>query len=202
ALRQKFKKSEQERDELKLKLEKFQTSSKNLSQLLASQTNDTTGLGYDNQVFNSSVFHYDEMFSSQSDVSFPASPVYDRYKSGERYHAAPPSYTGTFMPLKPDLVFHDAPTINETVHTAFNVKLSPTKPDKDFSHSHRPVCFGNNDFVVIAGYGYVVIGSMTIKKVYYVEGLGHNLFSIGQFLTRASKSPFKSLHALFETKMV
>ncbi|GKE19093.1 integrase, catalytic region, zinc finger, CCHC-type containing protein, partial [Tanacetum coccineum] len=26
-----------------------------------------------------------------------------------------------------------------------------------------------------------VIGSMTIKKVYYVEGLGHNLFSVGQF---------------------
>nr|GEU49263.1 integrase, catalytic region, zinc finger, CCHC-type, peptidase aspartic, catalytic [Tanacetum cinerariifolium] len=31
------------------------------------------------------------------------------------------------------------------------------------------VCFGNNDFAVIAGYGDVVIGSMTIKKVYYVE---------------------------------
>nr|GEU79985.1 hypothetical protein [Tanacetum cinerariifolium] len=29
--------------------------------------------------------------------------------------------------------------------------------------------FGNNDFTVIAGYGDVVIGSMTINKVYYVE---------------------------------
>nr|GEZ34710.1 retrovirus-related Pol polyprotein from transposon TNT 1-94 [Tanacetum cinerariifolium] len=29
--------------------------------------------------------------------------------------------------------------------------------------------FRNNDFAVIAGYGDVVIGSMTIKKVYYVE---------------------------------
>nr|GEU73623.1 hypothetical protein [Tanacetum cinerariifolium] len=33
--------------------------------------------------------------------------------------------------------------------------------------------FGNNDFAVIAGYGDVVIGSITIKKVYYLEGLGH-----------------------------
>nr|GEW00708.1 retrovirus-related Pol polyprotein from transposon TNT 1-94 [Tanacetum cinerariifolium] len=33
------------------------------------------------------------------------------------------------------------------------------------------VRFGNNDFTVIVGYGDVVIGSMTIKKVYYVEGL-------------------------------
>nr|GEX72891.1 retrovirus-related Pol polyprotein from transposon TNT 1-94 [Tanacetum cinerariifolium] len=33
---------------------------------------------YDNQVFNSSVFDCDEMFSSESDVSMPTSPVYDR----------------------------------------------------------------------------------------------------------------------------
>nr|GFB59257.1 hypothetical protein [Tanacetum cinerariifolium] len=45
----------------------------------------------------------------------PASPVYDRYKSGEGYHDVPPLYTGTFMPPKPDLVFHDASTVNETV---------------------------------------------------------------------------------------
>nr|GEX38002.1 integrase, catalytic region, zinc finger, CCHC-type, peptidase aspartic, catalytic [Tanacetum cinerariifolium] len=35
----------------------------------------------------------------------------------------------------------------------------------------RTVRFGNNDFAVIASYGDLVIGSMTIKKVYYVEGL-------------------------------
>nr|GEU35102.1 hypothetical protein [Tanacetum cinerariifolium] len=114
-LRNKFKKAEQKRDELKLKLDKFQTSSKNLSQLLASQTFDKTRLGYNNQVFNNTVFDYDEMFSSESDVSIATSLMYDRYKSGEGYHAVPPSYTGTFMPLKPDLVFHDAPTVNEIV---------------------------------------------------------------------------------------
>nr|GEU34180.1 integrase, catalytic region, zinc finger, CCHC-type, peptidase aspartic, catalytic [Tanacetum cinerariifolium] len=43
----------------------------------------------------------------------------------------------------------------------------------------RMVRFGNNDFTVIAGYGDVVIRSMTIKKVYFVEGLAHNLFSVG-----------------------
>nr|GFB30682.1 hypothetical protein [Tanacetum cinerariifolium] len=51
----------------------------------------------------------------------------------EGYHAVPPPYTRTFMPPKPDLVFHDAPNVNETVHTAFNVELSPTKRDKDLS---------------------------------------------------------------------
>nr|GEV77713.1 hypothetical protein [Tanacetum cinerariifolium] len=135
--RQKFEKAEQERDEFKLKLEKFQTSSKNLSQLLASQTNDKTGLGYENHVFTSSMFDCYEMFSFESDVSMPASLVYDRYQSEEGYHVVPPPYTGTFMSFKLDLVFHDAPT-NETVHTAFNVELSPTKPDKDLSQSNRP----------------------------------------------------------------
>nr|GEX31550.1 hypothetical protein [Tanacetum cinerariifolium] len=139
-LRQKFKKAEQDRDELKLKLEKFQSSSKNLSQLLASQTNDKTGLGYNYQVFTSSMFDCDEMFSYESDISMPASLVYDRYQSGEGYHAVSPPYTRTFMPHKPDLVFHDAPNVNETVYTVFNVKLSPTKPDKDLSHrSSAPI---------------------------------------------------------------
>nr|GFB04336.1 putative ribonuclease H-like domain-containing protein [Tanacetum cinerariifolium] len=60
------------------------------------------------------------------------------YQSGDGYHAVPPRYTGTFMPPKPDLVFYNAPNVNETVYTAFNVKLSPTKPDKDLSPTHRP----------------------------------------------------------------
>nr|GEV70198.1 putative ribonuclease H-like domain-containing protein [Tanacetum cinerariifolium] len=77
-LKQKFEKAEQEIDDLKLKLEKFQTSSKNLSQLLVSQTNDKTRLGYDNYVFASFMFDCDEMFSSATDESLPASPIYDR----------------------------------------------------------------------------------------------------------------------------
>nr|GEX12523.1 ribonuclease H-like domain-containing protein [Tanacetum cinerariifolium] len=96
AFRHKFKKAEQERDELKLKLENFQTSSKNLR---------------------------------------------------EGYHDVPPPYTRTFMPPKPDLVFHDAPTVNETVYTAFNVELSLTKPDKDLSHSHRPSALIIEDWI-------------------------------------------------------
>nr|GEZ50364.1 reverse transcriptase domain-containing protein [Tanacetum cinerariifolium] len=52
------------------------------------------------------------------------------------------------------------------------------------------VRFGNNDFALIAGYGDVVIGSMTIKKVYYVEGLGHNLFSVGQFCYKGLEVAF------------
>ncbi|GKB84600.1 retrovirus-related pol polyprotein from transposon TNT 1-94 [Tanacetum coccineum] len=43
------------------------------------------------------------------------------------------------------------------------------------------VRFRNDHFGAITGYGNYVIGDSVISKVYYMEGLGHNLFSIGQF---------------------
>ncbi|GJX04682.1 hypothetical protein Tco_0190598 [Tanacetum coccineum] len=43
------------------------------------------------------------------------------------------------------------------------------------------VRFGNDHFCAIMGYGDYVIGESVISRVYYVEGLGHNLFSVGQF---------------------
>ncbi|GJU40002.1 retrovirus-related pol polyprotein from transposon TNT 1-94 [Tanacetum coccineum] len=43
------------------------------------------------------------------------------------------------------------------------------------------VRFGNDQFAPILGYGDLIQGNVTIKRVYYVEGLNHNLFSVGQF---------------------
>nr|GEX16409.1 reverse transcriptase domain-containing protein [Tanacetum cinerariifolium] len=60
--------------------------------------------------------------------------------------------------------------------------------------------FGNNDFAVIVGYGDVVIGSMTIKKVYYVEGLGHNLFSVGKFCDKGLEVAFRKSTCFVRTK--
>nr|GEY04764.1 hypothetical protein [Tanacetum cinerariifolium] len=73
--------------------------------------------------------------------------VHDRYKSGEGYHAVPPPYTGTFMPPKPDLVFHDALTVSETVSNVLNVELSTTKHIKEMSQSNRPSTLIIKDWV-------------------------------------------------------
>nr|GEV08204.1 putative ribonuclease H-like domain-containing protein [Tanacetum cinerariifolium] len=132
-LKKKFKKAKKERDELKHTLKKFQTSLKNLSKLLESQITNKTSLRYDNQVFNSHVLDCDELSSSESDDSVPTSPMNDRYKSGEGYHVVPHRYTRTFMPPKPDLVFHYAPTASETVPNVFNVDPSTTKPTEDMA---------------------------------------------------------------------
>nr|GFA38872.1 hypothetical protein [Tanacetum cinerariifolium] len=43
------------------------------------------------------------------------------------------------------------------------------------------VKFGNDQIEPILGYGDPVQGTVTIKRVYYVEGLNYNLFSVGQF---------------------
>nr|GEZ37847.1 hypothetical protein [Tanacetum cinerariifolium] len=42
------------------------------------------------------------------------------------------------------------------------------------------VKFGNDHVAKIMGYGDYTIGNVTISRVYFVEGLGHNLFSVGQ----------------------
>nr|GEY12155.1 retrovirus-related Pol polyprotein from transposon TNT 1-94 [Tanacetum cinerariifolium] len=41
--------------------------------------------------------------------------------------------------------------------------------------------FGNDHMTKIMGYGNYQIENVTILRVYFVEGLGHNLFSVGQF---------------------
>nr|GFC43702.1 integrase, catalytic region, zinc finger, CCHC-type, peptidase aspartic, catalytic [Tanacetum cinerariifolium] len=41
--------------------------------------------------------------------------------------------------------------------------------------------FENDQFALILGYGDLVKGNVTIKRLYYVEGLNLNLFSVGQF---------------------
>ncbi|GJZ32030.1 ribonuclease H-like domain-containing protein [Tanacetum coccineum] len=63
---------------------------------------DKAGLGYDSQMNESEVVH--SVFNSrESDVD--NSPVNDRFKTGEGFHAVPPPYTGNYMPSRPNLSF-------------------------------------------------------------------------------------------------
>nr|GFB09596.1 ribonuclease H-like domain-containing protein [Tanacetum cinerariifolium] len=65
-LRQKLETTEKDKDDLNVKLEKFQTSSKRLTNLLACQTSDKAGLGYNSKVFTQAMFDCDNYYSSES----------------------------------------------------------------------------------------------------------------------------------------
>nr|GEX11829.1 hypothetical protein [Tanacetum cinerariifolium] len=74
-----------ERDDLNMKLEKFQTSSKRLTDLLASQTSEKAGLGYNSQVFTKAMFDCKNCYSSECDCdSWPPSNLYDRLKKTQK----------------------------------------------------------------------------------------------------------------------
>nr|GFC39692.1 hypothetical protein [Tanacetum cinerariifolium] len=72
-------------------------------------------------------------------LSWPPSNLYDRFVPSGGYHAVPPPVTGIFTPPKPDLVFHTPPS-DENEHLAFNVQISPTKPEQDlYSRPSAPI---------------------------------------------------------------
>ncbi|GJR55981.1 retrovirus-related pol polyprotein from transposon TNT 1-94 [Tanacetum coccineum] len=62
-----------------------------------------------------------------------------------------------------------------------NVSTAPSSSRVNFSKFLGTVRFGNNQIAKIIGYGDYQLGNVTISRVYYVEGLEHNLFSVGQF---------------------
>nr|GEW82871.1 hypothetical protein [Tanacetum cinerariifolium] len=63
-----------------------------------------------------------------------------------------------------------------------NVKFSKNKTSVTACNDSLNAKTLNNDQIApILGYGDLVQGTVTIKRVYYVEGLNHNLFSVGPF---------------------
>nr|GEV90007.1 retrovirus-related Pol polyprotein from transposon TNT 1-94 [Tanacetum cinerariifolium] len=53
------------------------------------------------------------------------------------------------------------------------------------------VRFGNDHVAAILGFGDLQWGNILITRVYFVEGLGHNLFSVGQFCDSDSEVAFR-----------
>ncbi|GKD39203.1 hypothetical protein Tco_1259410 [Tanacetum coccineum] len=58
------------------------------------------------------------------------------------------------------------------------------------------VKFRNDHVVKILGYDDYQIGNVTVSRVYYVEGIGHNFFSVGQFCDSNLEVAFRQ-HTFF-----
>ncbi|GJV10812.1 integrase, catalytic region, zinc finger, CCHC-type containing protein [Tanacetum coccineum] len=68
-------------------------------------------------------------------------------------------------------------SIRCTKHLTGNISILGNFVEKYLGTVH----FGNDQFAPILGYGDLVQGNITINRGYYVKGLNHNLFSVGQF---------------------
>ncbi|GJT71327.1 ribonuclease H-like domain-containing protein [Tanacetum coccineum] len=137
-----------EKDDLKLKLEKFETSSMKLTKLINSQisVNNKSGVGFDSQM-NENELHdchlnKSEVFESSSDSSVNEieeenNQVNDRFKKVEGYHAVPLPYTRNYIPSRPDLSFAGLDdsvyktNVSETITSVPRNKLTISKSSKD-----------------------------------------------------------------------
>ncbi|GJS42102.1 ribonuclease H-like domain-containing protein [Tanacetum coccineum] len=127
-----------EKDDLKAKLEQFETSSKNLNKLINSQisSKDKTGLGYGDQL-NKNDSSGSELFNSIFDSRSSDgddNQTNDRFKKDNGYHAVPPPLTGNYMPPLADLSFAGLddsvyrPTANKTSASVSQVEANITPP--------------------------------------------------------------------------
>ncbi|GJY93550.1 ribonuclease H-like domain-containing protein [Tanacetum coccineum] len=131
-----------EKDDLKLKLENFEESSKNLIKLINSQISvkDKTGLGFDSQVNES------EVLNNVVD-SHKCNQVNDRFKKSKGYHAVPPPFTGNFKPARVDLSFDGLDDfvykskLSETITSVPNVETTVTKTSKDSLEKPKTIRF-------------------------------------------------------------
>nr|GEX72592.1 hypothetical protein [Tanacetum cinerariifolium] len=128
-----------EKEDLKSKLEKFETSL-NLTKLLDSQISAKvkTCLGYDSQFNKKEVLDIKEeevietVFDNHSSDE-ENSVANDRFKKGEGYHAVPPPLTGNYMPPKPDLSFGG---LDDSIYK-FKISKKVTSLAKDEKDAHE-----------------------------------------------------------------
>nr|GEV22370.1 hypothetical protein [Tanacetum cinerariifolium] len=143
-----------EKDDLKLKLEKFETSFKNLTKLINSQicVINKTGLGYDGQMDESDL---NDIHVNKSEVinnvfdnresDGDDNQVNKRFKKGEGYHAVPPLYTEKYMLSRADLSFVGLDNsvfkskVSETITSVPKIETNASKTSKDSLEKPKPV---------------------------------------------------------------
>ncbi|GJT55930.1 putative ribonuclease H-like domain-containing protein [Tanacetum coccineum] len=142
-LKNQLAKTLKEEDDLKLKIEKFETSSKKLTKLINSQTsvNNKSGVGFDSQM-NENELHDCHLNESASDSSVNEieeenNKVNDRFKKFEGYHPVPPPYTRNYMPSRSDLSFAGLDdsvyktNVSEIISCVPRIESTASKSSKD-----------------------------------------------------------------------
>ncbi|GJV62903.1 ribonuclease H-like domain-containing protein [Tanacetum coccineum] len=130
-----------EKEDLKAKLEQFETSSKNLTKLINSQisSKDKTGLGYGDQLNeknSSDSGLFNSVFDSHSSDG-DDNQTNDKFKKDNKYHAVPPPLTRNYIPPLADLSFAGLddsvyrPTTNKTSASVSQVETNLCSDDDE-----------------------------------------------------------------------
>nr|GEV61441.1 reverse transcriptase domain-containing protein [Tanacetum cinerariifolium] len=178
-----------EKDDLKLRLEKFKTSSKNLANLLNSQlsSKDKTSLGYDSLLNERDLSNKSDVFESAYDSSVNESgkdnnQANDRYKIGEGYHAVPPPYTDQG-------IFESGCSRHMMGKKCFLTDYQEI--DGGF------VAFGGSPKGgKISRKGTIRTGKLDFEDVYFVKELKFNLFSVSQICDKKNRVLFTETECL------
>ncbi|GKA61881.1 integrase, catalytic region, zinc finger, CCHC-type containing protein [Tanacetum coccineum] len=79
-----------------------------------------------------------------------------------------------------NILEHKTPRCSTVSNTPLSSNSFAARRDNSIHQILGTVKFRNDQIAPILGYGDLVQGAITIKRVYYVEGINHNLFSVGQ----------------------
>nr|GEV60406.1 hypothetical protein [Tanacetum cinerariifolium] len=197
------------KDDLKLKLEKFKTSSRNLTNFLNSQlsSKDKTGLSYDSPLNERDLSNKSNVFESASDSSVNESED-DNNQANGRYKAG-----------LDDFVFKSA--ISETVTSVNETETSTSKTSKETvitnsgkvpvivakqsspgvaaststaryvnTAANRPIVNGSPKGGKISRKGKIRTGKLDFDDVYSVKELKFNIFPVSQICDKKNSILF------------
>nr|GEU49577.1 retrovirus-related Pol polyprotein from transposon TNT 1-94 [Tanacetum cinerariifolium] len=143
---------------------------------------------YETSTHNNLTYVKQPTINKTKELVIPSIGVNDATAASE---SKPRSNTKKYrtLPAKSDMK-------NIEVHPRNNKSSAKQKNrvNSSISYKHtfiKTVRFGNDHFGAIMGYGDYVIGDSMISRVYYVEGLGHNFFSVRQFCDSDLKVAFR-----------
>nr|GEY68140.1 integrase, catalytic region, zinc finger, CCHC-type, peptidase aspartic, catalytic [Tanacetum cinerariifolium] len=171
-------------DKLKGEIKDFKNINKSLESSNTHFKKANNELKKTNQLMFKDLKKFQAELDRYHDVTY-ASKVEIDYAKAKGYKWKPKTST---MNVKPDLVeiilfIFDSGC---SKHMTGNIKLLSNFVERFIG----TVKFGNDQIALILGYGDLVQGNVTIKRVYYIEGLNHNLFSVGQFYDADIKVAF------------
>ncbi|GJV08798.1 ribonuclease H-like domain-containing protein [Tanacetum coccineum] len=147
-LKMELEKVVKERDELKVKIEKWEESSKGLNKILNSQMSakDKNGLGYGTQLDEMSnksetnSMNVFEVRSSDEEIT----QANDRFSKADGYHVVPPLITGNFLTPRADISFS---SLDKYVIRKKIIESKTTKPKDNTSESKTSKTVGKtNEF--------------------------------------------------------